>query len=949
MGDSKTSECNTELKGVQYTDEQKKVIGHDEGFLRVVACAGSGKTETISRRVAELIKKGVKPKEIVAFTFTEKAADELKSRIRSTLDRECPSKADFGDMYIGTIHSFCFHMLQELIPKYKNFDVLDPAKQVAYISKKDIFRELDLWSLKYYGKSKIVEDKPNLKDYSVIDRFIRTINIIMMEGMDPDDIVDVRSKGHLKYSYEKYMESIEKHHYLDFSSMIYIFVKLLENNPEVLDELNQRVKHLIVDEYQDVNKIQEKLIEFIARGATSVCVVGDDDQCIFYWNGSFIENILSFNERYSENVMDVPLDVNFRSTEGIIRIASDFIKNNKKRLAIKDMACSNKLKRHYNKGDIIYKCLESVDEENEFILNKIRSLLWTDFTDKKNRPFALSEGDFAILVRRNADIAPIVDYLSENGIECVAYGGGSIFQRPEVLFAMDCIAYLFRCKTYKYKETPSLPDLRKKYVENFKGYIEADVDFFIGSIETLKKEVDKIFDKEKDYLGDLGLQAIYHKILSCFGAQRFKFSPSFNYNFAVLSKAISDYESVWIRLKATEVEGFFRFAQSYGEAKNVYLDPQYADASKLDAVKVLTIHKAKGLEFPVVFIPGAIKPKRKNHLITFLDKGCYEFDRYDGNLEDERRVFYTALTRSEKYLFITSTKKRHNKTTTYEPHPFIKELNHEFISEDLELKRPKSGYSSRPHYNLFFPTSFSELTTFDRCPYDYLLRHVYGYNAGVPAAFGYGTNIHNILNKIHKDFIKNKKIPSEDDINIIFNEMFHLRYATDKISANMEKGAKKVVKNYVNVQKDEFNKILETEKRFEFVLEEALISGQIDLLKKIDDTGNVTEVEIIDFKTEGTQANTFYQLDYEKQLRLYAIACLKSLGLNPKKACIHHLNKNNRSYVDISKSKLNETKEDVQSSIHKILTKEFKSKRSKTCDKCDYRYLCSLKGKEIRI
>lgn len=945
MKNNEGDKMDSEREGttdIDFTTQQKKAIDHDNGFLRIIACAGSGKTEVISRRIATLIQKGADPKEIVAFTFTEKAADELKSRIRGILDKESPSKADFGDMYIGTIHSFCFHMLQELNPKYKNFDVLDPAKRVAYISKKYIFRELDLWPFMYYGKTKRKDGKPNLNYYTVINRFIESIDTIMMEDMDIDSIIDDHNKDRLKNSYIKYNELLEKDHYLDFSSMIYRLVKLLESDSEVLRELNNKIKHLVVDEYQDVNIIQEKLIEFISRGTDSLCVVGDDDQCIYYWNGAFVDNILEFNERYDE-ITDIPLDVNFRSTEAVIFTAREFIRNNEKRLTIKNMVCSENLEREFETGDIIYHHLDHEKNEHEFILDKIKLLLGTDFIDKRNNAYSLSEGDFAVLARTNEDAANIVEYLSSENMECIAYSGGSIFERGEVLLAMDCLAFLFRCKTYGYIPTPSLEHLKAKYSEIFcTKYPEADVDYFYNAIIDLKKFVDKIFEKEKDYLGELGLQEIYHQILNCLGAQHFEFTESFNYNLAVLSTAISDYESVWRRLRASEVDGFFQFAKAYGESN--YVNSKFSDVSKINAVKVLTIHKSKGLEFPVVFLPGMVKKQRRRIKKNFINESVYDFDRYFGDDEDERRVFYTALTRSEKYLFITSTDWKFNeKKRPYNSHPFIDELDWEYISNDIEIERANSGYEPRLYHQALFPTSFSELTTFDRCPYDFLIRHVYGYNAGVPVAFGYGTNIHNILNVIHKNYIKNGKIPDEDEIDEIFEDMFSLRYATPIMSENMKKGAKKVVKNYVDVQQDEFHRILETEKRFEFVIDDALISGQIDLLKKVDEKGNVTEVEIIDFKTEGN-TERLYQLDYEKQLKLYAVACLESLGLNPQKAFVHHLDDNSLSEVDISNEKLVLTKEEVIRSVNKILSKDFVPCPSKNCEECDYRLICSKKG-----
>jgi len=184
----------------------------------------------------------------------------------------------------------------------------------------------------------------------------------------------------------------------------------------------------------------------------------------------------------------------------------------------------------------------------------------------------------------------------------------------------------------------------------------------------------------------------------------------------------------------------------------------------------------------------------------------------------------------------------------------------------------------------------------------------------------------------------------------LVNNIFHLRYATDAISNNMKNRAIKIIKNYVGIQKREFEKILETEKRFEFVIDNALISGQIDLLKKIDEHGNIQEVEIIDFKTEGEKAKKPYEMDYEKQLRLYALACINSLGLNPQMAVIHHLDKNllnKKTKVDISKENLEKTKEDVTATVSKILNKKFKSNPGRLCFDCDYKYICSKKKRYI--
>jgi DNA helicase-2/ATP-dependent DNA helicase PcrA len=831
-------------------------------------------------------------------------------------------------------------MLKELYPSYKSYDVLDDAKRVAFLAKYRNFKKLNLFPLRHNKNT-----GTKLGYYKTIYKFLYSVDLMMMEDIDPNDLTN----KHFAESYKEYVALLKREKYLDFPSMIYELITRLRKDKKMLARFNEQIKHLIVDEYQDVNKTQEELIRLISLGAESICVVGDDDQCIYQWRGSNVENIIEFKNRYGgdKKVSDYPLQTNFRSTEAIIHTASEFIKNNKNRLDFKTMKHNDSLQRKYEKGDIIYNHFDDESQEFAFIADKIeKELLGTDFVDKKNNPFSLSLGDFAVLVRTNDDAARIIKYFDDRGIDCIAYSGESVFKQPEVEFAMDCIAYIFKCKGYTTAETPLLNALKTRYSQLFKksDYPKADPDKFVKRIEAIKVDMDKIRKKgKKDYLGDRGLQAVYHRLLSAFGAEDFEFDDVYNYNLAVLSTAVSDYESVWIRLRTVEVQGFFWFVRAFAEGH--YMGTQHSDTGLINAVKVITIHKAKGLEFPVVFIPGLVNKRKPNAPQSFVDQNLYPYERYAGTTEDERRTLYTAITRSEKYLFMTGASRRPNRSKTYGPHPFIDELDKKYFSTELSTKRKASGYPVRGNTEGIYPTSFSELTCFDRCPHDFKLRHVFGYNAGVPVTFGYGTNIHNILNVIHKEYIQDGRLPDEEHVDELFDRDFKLRYATDKISENMKKTGKLIVKNYVKLHTGEFTKILETEKNFEFVLDEAIISGQIDLLKEVDDSGKVVGVEIIDFKTE--KKDGVYKLDHEKQLRFYALACMKSLGLNPKKACVHHLDKNRniKDYVDISEPQLESTKKIIRNNVKTILKKQFKAKPSKVCKECDYKFVCPHKGR----
>jgi len=913
-------------------------MNHTKGHLRIIACPGSGKTEVVSRRIARMIANGVEPKTIVAFTFTEKAAEQLKTRIRGILEKDCPIRADFGDMFVGTIHAFCFFMLKELDPAFRSYDVLDDPKRVAFLAKRFNYYNLKLDEL---GK------EHDLRYYETIRGFLYAADIVMTENIDTSKLSDKKFRN----SYRAYRKLLDEEKYFDFSSIMHEFVQKIKGDRKMLKILNEKVKHVVLDEYQDVNQVQEMLLELLSTGADSVCVVGDDDQNIYHWRGSDVSFIREFKERYQKKykVIDVRIGTNFRSTDAIIHTVQSFIEHNKLRLS-KNMTSNPELKRKFEDGDIVHRHFEDDDEEFGFMVDKIKELHGTDFMDKSNKKYALSYSDFAVLARTNDDAARAIGYLKKAGIKCMAYGGVSIFEQPEVLLAMDCIAYVFSCPGYNSDIVPGLDDLESRYDSIFSsaGFAKADHKKFARKLNAVKKDADKVFAKApKDYFADLGMQGFYYKILNALGAEDFDFEDIFSFNLAALSQAISDYESVWLRLRASQVVSFFYFVYAY--ARIHYTETQHRDETILDAVKILTIHKAKGLEFPVIFIPNFEKKRSRPDTSSFVDEKLYNYARYNGDAEDERRVYYTAMTRSEKYLFITGSKRQNNRVKdNYAPNPFLDDIDKKYFSEKMSVRKPRSGLESKVRTIGVFPTSFSHLSTYGRCPQDFRLRNVYGFNAGVPVTFGYGSNIHNALSVIHSDFIHEKKIPTDKEIEKTFDRMFKLRYATKKIAENMRKSALKVVKNYVKMHHDGFNRILETEKNFEFTVDSALISGQIDLLKKTDDTGKVTEVEIIDFKTERKEG--VYSADYDKQLRFYSIACLESLGLQPERAYVHHLDSDKKTYVDISLKKLDKTKDDIRVQVGDILKRKFPAKPSKElCTECDYRAICSFKGFDADI
>ncbi len=316
-----------------------------EKNLQIIACAESGKTEFISHRIAYIVaEKIAKPENLVAFTFTEKAAEELKFRIRSKIRDLIGHQPDIGDIYLGTIHGFCYELLKEFVPEYRAFDVLDEGKRFSFISSIRFelgLRDLEDWLIstgmkKPYGTT---------KQAWIINTFIRGVDIVREEMLNPEDVSDSEAFINACHLYD---QKLHERRFLDFSSLMALAVGFLENDKNILSEVRKRFTYITVDEYQDVNLIQERLVKLMTGKKGNICVVGDDDQSIYQWRGSTVDNIINFKKRYPK-VFTHHLSTNFRSTDGIIDLANKLIQNNNPGRLKKSMKSSGK---KYQSGDI---------------------------------------------------------------------------------------------------------------------------------------------------------------------------------------------------------------------------------------------------------------------------------------------------------------------------------------------------------------------------------------------------------------------------------------------------------------------------------------------------------------------------------------------------------------------------------------------------------------------
>lgn len=413
---------------MQYTKEQQKAINSIDKNLQIIACAGSGKTEVISARIIEILSKKknsrISPENIVAFTFTDKAAGELKDRIHRLCKERLGTDHGLAEMYIGTIHSYCLNLLQSPpVYKYLKYDVLTDVQQRLFIDR--------------HSKKSGLSSTPLLKG-GYLERWKDSKLYQQLIGIITEGAVDLKKipKG-IKAALAEYDNLLEEKKYFDYSKIIATAVKELQKNKELRELIGKKIKYLVIDEYQDINPLQEKLIKIIHDLGSIICVVGDDDQTIYQWRGSDVDNIIHFIDRYPK-VETVPLEKNFRSSKGIVESAVGVITKNADRIS-KKMFSANA--QNYERGDILALNFKNPSDEASWIAGKIKSLIGTPYKDKiDSKSRGLTYSDFAVLlrsVRNDGDI--VISALEKAHIPFIIGGMNNLFKTEEI----DIIKHVF--------------------------------------------------------------------------------------------------------------------------------------------------------------------------------------------------------------------------------------------------------------------------------------------------------------------------------------------------------------------------------------------------------------------------------------------------------------------------------------------------------------------------
>lgn len=632
--------------------EQRKAATHVDGPLLILAGAGSGKTATMTHRIAYLIEQGVSPYQILAVTFTNKAAGEMRERVEKLVGR-CPG------MWIMTFHAMSLRILREhceRIGYQHNFVVYDTIDQKTLI--KTIMKEQNI-DAKLYPQAYLSAAISKQKEHDVSPReYLET------------EADNFRSKV-IGSVYRAYQEQLKRNNAMDFDDLLVNALHVLRDNPDILADYQHRFRYILVDEYQDTNHIQYEIIRLLAKARQNLCVVGDDDQCIYQWRGADISNILNFEKDFPQARV-IKLEQNYRSYGNILAAAHSVIRNNRGRKAKKlwtDKAAGDK---------IVYRRCDSDKEEAYYIAQEI------DLLKNGQRTY----DDFAILYRTNAQSRLFEDALKRRGIPYQILSGFSFYERKET---KDMICYM------RLVVNPADDLALKRVINEPKRGIGAVT---LGKLEALARVhglslLDILSQDEISYsLPAKAQKAVGEmvRIIRLCAQEKENLRVSDIYDqLLVKSGYLKALEAEDTQEAASRIENlmdFKSFIYDYEKEKEdtdekatleEFLEKvaTNGDADKMEEgtgkVTLMTMHSAKGLEFPIVFLPG---------MEDGLFPGHRALDNENG-MEEERRLCYVGMTRAREKLFLTGASYRvlygHGEYTREST--FLRELDKSLLDE----------------------------------------------------------------------------------------------------------------------------------------------------------------------------------------------------------------------------------------------------------------------------
>ena len=942
------------MKNIDLNIEQRKAVESTEGPLLIIAGAGSGKTRVLVERTLNLlVNKKVAPEKILISTFTDRASKELIGRITKRLD-EHNEKINIGNIYIGTLHSIFLRLIDEYI-EFSNFKegyrVLEDMDQDFFIySKLKYFKELQGYNEFFTGDNfcrNAWERAKKLKYwFNKINETGRTLDYIKDDSNER--VVFLRD------AHKLYENLLIEDNVLDFASIQREIYRMLSTKEEVLREIQEKIEYIMIDEYQDTNIIQEKIIFLIEGERKNICVVGDDDQGIYRFRGATVRNIIEFPSRFTDiQCKTIILNKNYRSHKDIITFCNRWInlinwrgfRYEKNIEPLEEIEYSDRagVVRIGGNSDRAWK---------ENIYKFIKTLKTTGKIED------YSQVAFLFKSTRSSRVKDLGSYLEERGIPVYSPRSKTFFYKKEIKLVMGALLAVF-------------PQTKAYVLDNV--YLGRTVAYYKDCLGTLKKErtiledvelYNWLLEKRKEYLnfGEEKRDNFSEIFYSLFAFKTFKNlinlevegakDASATYNLGLFSKLLKQFEFI-SKLEKFTMENIERtlkyffithmkllFEEELDEYENKGETPR-------GTVSFMTIHQAKGLEFPIVIVGSLendplIRDKADEEILEKLTGIYNEFEPEDQRERfDFWRVFYTAFSRAKNLLVLTSIENRSGGKEIpartfrpiYETIPYFTDENF----KDLDIDK---------HSGTELKESFSytrDILLYDECPLKYRFLREYEFATLKTNEISYGLLVHQSIEAINKQGIKNPDTIFDDEIvkdiiekssNGLYNSIRALIRKVDKDRAFT------VLKKYIEYIGNDWKNILSSEEKIYSVEDNYLLEGIVDLILKRDG-----KVQLIDFKTgkfQGYESENFHI--HKRQLEIYGYILKKKYLYEEMELYIYYVGDGEGSIIKVEadEKSLDIGKVEFDNIVKNILDKRFERRAfsEESCKKCEFVAYC---------
>ena len=953
-------------------EEQLEAIKTTEGPLLIIAGPGTGKTFTLVKRIAYLIiEKGVAPEEIMVATFTEKAAKELITRVTNEL-LEAGIHLNLNEMYIGTFHHICLRIIkehQEFTRLKKNYQSLDDYDQ-KYIIAKHIaeFKQIpDIETLIPRSGGKWNFAAQIAKRVSGLAEELVDVNAM---AEDPD----CRMRC-LAAVMQKYEQILTEENAIDFSGMQSVAYGLLKDYPDILADIQFKIRYIMVDEYQDTNYIQEQLIFLIAGSRKNICVVGDDDQGLYRFRGATIRNILEFPEKFDGDCKQVFLSKNYRSEEDIVRFCTNWMQPTNGQFEWDNFRYPKSITPDKNvlaDTVTVVRCNGKKTEEDWF--NNVYELI----VSLKQSGRISDYNQIAFLCRsvKNKEILKLIHYLEKRNIPVYSPRSDMFFERAAVRIALGCILRCF--PDYVQKLNASLH--ANKYDRYLKECI-VKADKSIEKHPDLKAWVEARSEDHSNLKKntDYSMSGLFYQL---FEFEPFKHALDIDYantykgarvlsNLSILSTIFAKFdllENFQVFTKSNIKSAprvFFGRTLQYAYINGVSEYEDEAEYAPSGCVSFMTIHQSKGMEFPVVIV-GSLDSdpyEKDDEIKESLESRYYHrppFEPYsDIKYYDFWRLYYTAFSRAQNLLVLTCG--RYKSGRSYKaPSRCFAELYKKLPSWTAS-DFSKIEFDGIKPVNLKESYSFtSHISVYETCPRQYRFHKNLGFARKRIGATLFGSLVHETIEDVHRyalrheeDMITDSNIDSWLDANYAALSRKEHAY----LGAGQIEAARKQVKRYVSSIKNgtvfsdrcsgenssPWSFIQAAEIDVSLVKPGYILKGAIDCIRGEGDT-----IEIVDFKSEKKPKNFTegFSNRYKRQLEVYAHIIEERTGKKVSRMHLYYTAEETDPLVTFEKSEdaIDRTAAEFDDIVGKIQRCEFssKAKEKKYCYDCDFRHYCGV-------